>query len=471
MGVARGLERDLRAIVPADAVLAAARFGPYCHDATIQRGLRGQPQAVVCPEQTAQIGALLRYCEQHSLPLVPRGGGTGLAGGASPLAGGVVLCTERLRMVASDPAEPATLVVGAGVRTAEVQRLARERGLLFAPDPGGASISTIGGNVATNAGGPHALGYGRTGAFVCGLEVVLSGGERAWCGEGERRERCGYDLPALLIGSEGTLGVISAVKLRLLPAPQVARTWLALFEACEQAQSALDLLLASGLAPSLLDFFDGPTLLAAAARFPARQLLAPLLDRGRQQHARGALALVVELDGHQASAVNERGQELCGLLEECGPLRLAEISGSAFASWREGLGPLLASLRGGRVNDDLYVPPRRLGEALAGIAAIGEELAVESFAFGHAGEGVVHASFLAAIERADERERAHLAGERALELGLELGGAISGEHGIGAIKVDLYAQRSDPAALRVQRAIKQALDPHGVLNPGKKLRA
>lgn len=469
LGAARGLERDLRAILPGEAILPARRFGPYCHDATIQRGLRGEPQAVVCPQEPGQVGALVRYCERQALPLVPRGGGTGLAGGSTPLAGGIVVSTERLRMVAADRQEPATLVVGAGLRTAEVHRLARERGLLFAPDPGAASISTIGGNVATNAGGPHALRYGRTGAFVCGLEVALGGGERAWIGEGDRRERSGLDLPALLVGSEGTLGVICAVRLRLLAAPQSARTWFALYATRGQAQSVLDLVLACGLQPSLLDFIDGRTLVAAAAGFPDRQLLAPLLGAGGQQRACGAVALVVELDGRHAIEIQERAGELAGLLEEGEPLRAEELSGSAFASWREGLGPLLGSLRGGRINDDLYVPPSRLCEALAGIERIGEQLSVEAYAFGHAGEGVIHASFPAAIEREDERERALAAGELALGLAAQLGGSISGEHGIGAIKVDLYARHSDPAALRAERAIKQAIDPHGVLNPGKKL--
>jgi FAD/FMN-containing dehydrogenase len=469
VGTPKGLARDLRAILPEAAILPASRFGPYRHDATIQRGLQGEPQAVVCPDRTDQVATLVRYCESHDLPLIARGGGTGLAGGATPIRGGIVLSTERLRAIFAADQDVATIDVGAGLRTAEVHRLARERGRFFAPDPGGASVSTIGGNVATNAGGPHALRYGRTGAFVCGLEVVLGGGERVWAGEGERRERSGLDLPALLVGSEGTLGVICAVRLRLAPAPQCARTWFALYATRKQAQATLDSLLGCGLEPSLLDFIDGPTLLAARGHFPEQRLLDPLLAAGRQRVAGGALALVAELDGRQAAEIEGRVPELCSLLGSGEPLSMGELSGSAFARWREGLGPLLGSLRGGRVNDDLYVPVGRLGEALAGIDRIGREHAVETHAFGHAGEGVIHASFLAAIDSAQERERALGAGERALRLALQLGGSISGEHGIGAIKVDLRARAADPALLRAEQAIKRAIDPHGVLNPGKKL--
>src|ERR1035437_1047340 len=291
--------RELVRIVGPEHVLGAPPPGsPYNHDASRRRGLEGRAEAVVLPGSAQEVAAVVSWCYSHDVPVVPRGGGTGLTGGAVPMEGGVVCSLERLRRVRE--LEPALWRIHpeAGVSTRHVQRLARENGLMFAPDPGASEQSQIGGNVATNAGGPHALKYGVTGAWVAGLEVVLAPGELVELGGWGGKDVAGYDLKSLLIGSEGTLGVITAVRLRLLPAPEATLAMVVFLRTAAEGCEAIAEVFAAGLRPSVLGFLDGGTLRMLAAGYPEEGRSSPAGPA--RMPADAGFALIVEVDGAPA---------------------------------------------------------------------------------------------------------------------------------------------------------------------------
>src|SRR2546421_7726903 len=262
------MRSELSRLVGAEHVLEAPPGSPYNRDATGRREMEGRADGVVLPGSAEQVAAVVRWCYANDVAIVPRGGGTGLTGGALAMEGGVVCSLERLRGVRE--LEPALwrMLPEAGVSTRHVQRLARENGLFFAPDPGASEQSQIGGNVATNAGGAHALKYGVTGAWVAGLEVALAPGELVALGGWARKDVAGYDLKSLMVGSEGTLGVITAVRLRLLPAPEAAIALVVFQGTRAEGCDAIGEVFAAGLRPSVLDFLDGDTLEMVAGAYP-----------------------------------------------------------------------------------------------------------------------------------------------------------------------------------------------------------
>src|SRR5271170_2702586 len=258
------MHSELSRLVGAEHVLEAPAGSPYNHDAARRRGVEGRAEAVVLPGSAGEVAEVMRWCYSHDVPIVPRGGGTGLLGGAVATHGGVVCSLERLRAVRELEPGLWRIYPEAGVTTRDVQRLARENGLMFAPDPGASEQSQIGGNVATNAGGPHALKYGVTGAWVAGMEVVLAPGELVQVGRWAGKDVAGYDLKSLLVGSEGTLGVVTAVRLALLPAPESAIPLVVFVGTRAQGCAAILEVFAAGLRPSVLDFMDALTLSALA---------------------------------------------------------------------------------------------------------------------------------------------------------------------------------------------------------------
>src|SRR5271163_2647824 len=261
------MHSELSRLVGAEHVLEAPAGSPYNHDAARRRGVEGRAEAVVLPGSAGEVAEVMRWCYSHDVPIVPRGGGTGMMGGAVAVQGGVVCSLERLRAVRE--LEPALwrIFPEAGVSTRHVQRLARENGLMFAPDPGASEQSQIGGNVATNGGGPHALKYGVTGAWVAGVEAALAPGELVGIGGWAAKDVAGYDIKSLLVGSEGTLGIITAVRLRLLPAPEAAIPLVVFLPTRAEGCAAMCAVLAAGLRPSVLDFMDGETLRILAGAY------------------------------------------------------------------------------------------------------------------------------------------------------------------------------------------------------------
>ena len=449
--------RDLAHIVGAEHVLGAPPpNSPYNHDASRRGELKGRADAVVLPGSAEEVAEVVRWCYTHDVPIVPRGGGTGLTGGAVPSEGGVVLSFERMRRVRELAPELWRIYPEAGVTTRHVQRLARENGLMFAPDPGASEQSQIGGNVATNAGGPHALKYGVTGAWVTGLEAVLAPGELVTLGGWARKDVAGYDLKSLLIGSEGTLGVITAVRLRLLPAREASAALMVFLRDRAAGCAAMLEVVAAGLQPSALKFLDGETLEIVKGAYP-----------GTVPPAAG-FAVLAEVDGSRAETDAQR-RALLELLSEQAIAIEEPVDTSALWRWRDGFNPATTAVRGGKVSEDVAFPVERLGEGLERFAEIAARHGLRSCAWGHGGEGNVHATVL--VDPASERElqAARAVGEELFAVVVELGGSIAAEHGVGRLKRGRLGLQWDARAVELHEQIKRAFDPKGLLNPGKKL--
>ncbi len=452
--------RELSRLIGSEHVLDAPAASPYNRDCSNRRGVEGRADAVVLPGTAEEVAAVVRWCYAHDVPVVARGGGTGLTGGAVATHGGVVCSLERLRRVRELEPGLWRMLAEAGVSTRHVQRLARENGLFFGPDPGAAEQSQIGGNVATNAGGPHALKYGVTGAWVAGVEVVLAPGELVQVGGWAGKDVAGYDLKSLLIGSEGTLGVITAVRLRLLPAPESAIPLVVFVRTRDQGCAAIGEVFAAGLRPSVLDFMDGATLEMLARAYP-----------GPSVPAGAGFALVCEVDGARAEAQAQR--EALVELMSGPPARAIAVHEPADAQalwrWRDGVNPAVTAVRGAKVSEDVVFPVERLAEGLARFEQIASARGLRSCAWGHGGEGNVHATVLVSPEREAELEAAEAVGEELFALVVELGGSIAGEHGVGWLKRGRLESQWPERALELHEQIKRAFDPKDLLNPGTKL--
>jgi FAD/FMN-containing dehydrogenase len=473
---ASALREELGRIVGVEGVIDAPPGSPYNSDASARRGLDGRAEAVVLPANAEQVAAVLAWCYDHDVPLVTRGGGTGLVGGAVPTPGSVVCSLERMRGVLQVEPGLWRIYVEAGVTTRHVQRLARENGLMFAPDPGAAEQSQIGGNVATNAGGPHALKYGVTGAWVSGLEVALAPGELSEVGSWIRKDVAGYDIKDLMIGSEGTLGVITAVRLRLLPAPERTTALVAFSRSREEGCRAVLDVFAAGLRPSVLDFLDGQALAFAGGAYPASRLASGSALAGpvfADADASGppdwaAFALIVELDG-SAEDVDVQRRELVQTLSEAASEIQEPAEQQALWRWRDGINPAVTSVRGAKVSADVVVPVEGLRAALDGFDEIAARHGLESCSWGHAGEGNLHATVLVDPASEAELDAAEAVMEELYELIAGAGGSIAGEHGVGLLKRGRLARQWTPQTVEMHERIKQAFDPKGLLNPGKKL--
>ena len=451
------MRSDLAAIVGSEHVTAPA--AAELEDASVAAGVRGRAAAVVRPADAGQVAAVVAWCYAHDVPIVPRGGGTGYSGGAVPLDdGAVVLALDRLRRVRSLDPLLWRMEVEAGVRTADVARLALENGLRYPPDPGAAESSLIGGNVATNAGGPHAFKYGVTGAWVTGLEAVVAPGELVRLGGPVRKDVAGYDLRSLLVGSEGTLGVITSVWLRLLPAPQAALPVAALYPSVAAGCAALERVLGSGIVPAAVEYLDPGTVRAGGPTFPA----GPLAD---------GVLLLLEADGSAEEAGRGRDELIAATREDALVVHAPGSPGDVRAlwAWRAGVSHAVTAQRGGKLSEDIAVPLDRLEEAIEATLAIGARHGLEACSWGHAGDGNLHSTFLLEPGDAAQAERAEAAARELFGLAIELGGTISGEHGVGLLKNGHLSAQWSPAAVDLHRTVKRALDPKNLLNPGKKL--
>jgi glycolate oxidase subunit GlcD len=401
----------------------------------------------------------MSWCYEHDVPLVPRGGGTGFAGGAVPINGGVVLALERLAQVRAFDPLLWRMYVEAGVRTADVRRYAHEHGLLFPPDPGAAEQSQIGGNIATNAGGPHAFKYGVTGAWVSGLEAVVPPGDAITIGGPIRKDVAGYDLKSLLVGSEGTLGIITAAWLRLIPRPEASFPVTAVYPDAASGCAAIERVLGSGLVPAALEYLDGRTAAASGAAFPKG--LPP--DAG--------FVILTEADG-PLDAARALRQELVDVLNEQAFLVVAPDDAADIQAtwrWRDGVSIAVTAQLGGKVSEDIVVPIDRLHEAIEETLTIGRRHGLDACSWGHAGDGNLHSTFMLARKDPDALERAAAAADDLFELATRLGGSITGEHGVGWVKRGQLARQWSPRALELHAEIKRAWDPKGLLNPGKKV--
>jgi glycolate oxidase subunit GlcD len=452
------IERELVSVLGRERVLSGATRA-YLIDATESRNVRGRADAVALPEGAEQVAAVVRWCYDHDVPIVPRGGGTGFAGGAVPTDGGVVVSLERLR--ALHGLEPALwrAQVQAGIVTADVRRRARENGLLFPPDPGAAEQSQIGGNIATNAGGPHAFKYGVTGAWVSGIEAVVAPGELIEVGGPLRKDVAGYDLRSLLVGSEGTLGIVTAAWLKLVPAPEAALPVAAFLASGSAGCAAIEAVLGNGVQVAALEYLDQGALQAARAALPG---VAP---------DGAAFMLLADADGSVGEAARLR-EELIELFEPLATSIHAPEQPRAIAElwrWRDGVSLAVNARRGGKVSEDIVVPLDRIAEAIELTCEIGRRHQLEACSWGHAGDGNLHATFLIDPDDPAELERAERAADELFAMARSLGGSISGEHGLGIVKRGQLEGQWAPAALELHEKIKRAFDPKGLFNPGKKV--
>jgi glycolate oxidase subunit GlcD len=430
----------------------------FSRDATESRGFAALPDAVVQPHSTDDVIALVEWSTEHQIALIPRGGGTGFAGGAVPIGGGVVVDLSRMNRVLQFDPELWRIRVEAGVKTSHVRRLARENGLMFPPDPGAAEDSQIGGNIATNAGGPHAYKYGATGDYVTGLSAVVAPGRLLRVGGALRKDVAGYDLKHLMIGSEGTLGIITDAWLRLVPSPPVARPVVATFTDPQAGCAAFLNVVASGLCPAALEFLDKGAVLASRAAFPTT------LD------ARAEFMVIADADGDEetvAHLIDELEEALSdGALDVYMPRSRQDIA--QLWRWRDGVSLAVEAELGGKVSEDVTVPIDRLEEMIVATLEIGNRHELPACSWGHAGDGNLHSTFL--VDPRDEamRARAKSAAEDLFVAAARLEGSISGEHGVGWVKRGHLHLQWSPAAVDLHRGIKATFDPQNLMNPGKK---
>ena len=446
---------DLADVLPPEAILEPQ--GRYLAD-LMGRGVEGSADAVVMPSSAAEVAAVLQYCYANDIPLTARGGGTGLAGGAIPVLGGIVMGFDRLNRVRAFDPLLWRMHVEAGVTTGDVQRLARENGLRFPPDPGAAELSQIGGNVACNAGGPHAFKYGVTGQWVTGIEAVIPPGEIVTFGGPIRKDVAGYDLKSLLVGSEGTLGLVTAVWLRLVPAPELELPVIGLYRDADAGVSAIERVLASGVVPAVIEYLDGTLLSYAGDAYPF----------GLPDEAR--FMVITEADGAAAEARRVAAELEEALADDAVAVHTPHEAADVAELWRWRAGAAFAILaqRGGAYSEDIAVPLDRLRDVARETLEIGAKHDVPALSFGHAGDGNIHSTFLFSPDDADEERRAGAACHELFELALRLGGTVSGEHGIGWLKRGQLEHQLGRTGYDLHLRLKQLFDPKNLLNPGKK---
>ncbi|MDF2705126.1 MAG: hypothetical protein K0R62_778 [Nonomuraea muscovyensis] len=449
--------RELRAIVGADHVRHAdGDVTAYARDATPL--FHARPDAVVHPASTEEVAAVLRLAGARSIPVVPRGAGSNLCSGTVPLAGGIVLVLTRLDRILEVSGDELLAVCQPGVTCAALADAAAARGLLYAPDPGSRSVATIGGTVATCAGGLRGLKYGVTRNYVLGTETVLATGEVIRTGGRLWKDVAGYDLTRLLTGSEGTLGVITEVTLALLPAPAAGGNGLAYFPGLADAGRAVAAIIAAGIVPATLEFLDAKCV-EAVERFAGLGL----------RRDAGAL-LIFGDDGEPAAVARQldRMAELClaaGAIEATVAGRAADSE--ALLAARRCTLPALSRLGSITILEDAGVPRPQIPAMVGHIDAIAERYDLTIATFGHAGDGNLHPTCVVDAGDGEAVERAHLAFAEIFRTAMRLGGTITGEHGVGAAKLPYLAERLGTAQVDLLRRIKAAFDPAGVLNPGK----
>jgi glycolate oxidase len=418
----------------------------------------GQPAVVVRPTTAEQVCHVMRVATQHCLTVITQGARSGLSGGANAADGSLILSMVRMnRIVEIDPVNQLA-VVEPGVVNAALSAAVAERGLFYPPDPSSWEMSTIGGNIATNAGGLCCVKYGVTGDFVRGLEVVTAAGEVLRTGRRTAKGVAGYDLTRLLVGSEGTLGVITQATLALRPRPEAGLTMAAVFDSAVAALDAVARIMAAGLQPSMLEFLDGTSVRA----------IQDYRDMGLPP---GAEALVIAQSDRGARAAEDVAAmgALCG---QAGAIEVAEAADAAQSAMlleaRRVVNQALERL-GTTLIDDVAVPRSRLGELIDGIGTIAREYGVLIACPGHAGDGNMHPTVIFDRGSPAAAEQAQRAFDAIMQLGLALGGTITGEHGVGLLKRDWLEREIGPVSAGLQRGVKAVFDPLGILNPGKVL--
>jgi glycolate oxidase len=446
--------QELTRLLGPDLVLTAPEdLLVYAFDGTA--ALQQQPGCVVFARDTADIQAVLRLAQRTRTPVVTRGSGTGLSGGSLP--GCIVLCTVRMNRILEVDRSNLTLLTEPGATTVQIAEAAAAVGLFYPPDPGSMKISTIGGNVAENSGGLRGLKYGITRNYVMGLEVVLPDGEILFTGNKCVKDVAGYSLKDLFIGSEGTLGVITRILLRLIPQPAAKQTLVATFDAMDAAAQTVSDIIAAKIIPCTLEFLDRTTL------------------RCVEDYAKIGLPdcealLLMETDGHPAQVADEAARmEEIARANGCQQIRRAanEAEANALAGARRSAFSALARVAPTTILEDATVPRSELARMIRFVDQVAKKHRLRIGTFGHMGDGNLHPTFLTDERNTDEMHRVHVAFQEIFDEAIRLGGTITGEHGVGVAKKEFLPKFLGDASMRVMRGLRRELDPQGILNPGK----
>lgn len=414
----------------------------------------GTPLAVVRPTRTEEVQTVLRWAGEHRVTVVPRGAGTGLSGGATALNGGIVLSTEKMRDITVDPVTR-TAVVQPGLLNAEVKKAVAAHGLWYPPDPSSFEICSIGGNVATNAGGLCCVKYGVTTDYVLGLQVVLADGTAVRLGGPRLKDVAGLSLTKLFVGSEGTLGIVTEATLRLLPPQHSPCTVVATFDSVEAASNSV-VKITGKIRPSMLEFMDSVAINAVE-------------DKLKMGLDRNAAAMMVAASDDRGAAGADDAAFMAQVFTECGATEVFSTSdpdeGEAFVAARRFAIPAVEA-KGSLLLEDVGVPLPALADLVSGVAAIAAQRRLLISVIAHAGDGNTHPLIVFDPADADEAQRAQLAFGEIMDLAIGLGGTITGEHGVGRLKQPWLAGQIGPDAMELNHRIKRALDPQNILNPG-----
>ncbi|MED4934457.1 glycolate oxidase subunit GlcD [Heyndrickxia coagulans] len=428
----------------------------YSYDASPQ--FQAMPDAVVAPRNKAEVQAIVKLCNEYRIPVVPRGSGSNLCAGTCPVEGGIVLIFKHMNRILEIDEENLTVTVEPGVITLDMIKAVEAKGLFYPPDPSSMKISTIGGNINENSGGLRGLKYGVTRDYVLALEAVLASGEVIRTGGKLAKDVAGYDLTRLLVGSEGTLAVITEATLKLLPMPEAKKTMLALYQDIEACAQTVSDIIANRIIPATLEFLDQPTLQAVEA----------FAHIGLPTNVKAVL--LIEQDGPQE--VVERDIEK--IAEICRKQHAVDVKVAASPEHAEALMTArrsalsaLARLKPTTILEDATVPRSEVAKMVVAINEIAEKYGLHIGTFGHAGDGNLHPTCLADIRDQDEMERVEKAFAEIFQKAIELGGTITGEHGVGRAKAPYLEWKLGETGIGVMNAIKNALDPNHILNPGK----
>ncbi|MBR3120660.1 FAD-binding oxidoreductase [Oceanobacillus profundus] len=416
------------------------------------------PDVVVQPKETKEVAEMMKLANKYEIPVYPRGQGTSLSGGPLPVKGGIVFDLSKWDNKLIIDAEDMVAVVSPGVITADINNAAMEAGMIYPPDPSSSNVSTIGGNLAENSGGPRGLKYGVTKDYVIGLEVVTPEGEVIRTGGRTVKNVTGYDLTKLIVGSEGTLGIITEAILRLFPKPQATKTLMAVFDDIVDSGRAITNILSSGILPSKLEIMDNATINAVEAYEP---LGLPI---------EAEALLLIELDGHPAAIEDEiiRVQQVCES-SQASEVRVANTVEEANELWkaRKLVSPAIVREKPTKISEDATIPRSKIPEMFKRLKEIREKYHIHLVVFGHAGDGNLHPNIIADQRDQEEMRRVEKAVEEIFEAAIELGGTLSGEHGIGTLKAPFMEMELGEIGLDMMKRIKESWDPKNVLNPGK----
>lgn len=423
------------------------------------------PHIVLKPTKTEDVSAILRYCNENKIPVTPSGARTGLSGGALPIKGGVALSLEKMNKILLIDENNYQVTTEPGVITQVLQEAVKAKGLFYPPDPASKGSCFIGGNIAENSGGPKAVKYGVTADYVLNLEVVLPSGEIIWTGANVLKNATGYNLTQLIVGSEGTLGIVTKIVLRLIPHPTVDMLMLVPFFDAQKACEAVGAIMKTGITPSGLEFMERDAIMWTLNKIPTIQL--DVADNH-------AAHLLIEVDGFDESKLIEECEKIAEVLEqfETGEILFADSQAQKDKLW-EVRRKVSEAVKSHSIykEEDTVVPRYELPNLLSGVKEIGKKYGFQSVCYGHAGDGNLHVNIIKGDLTEDQWENELPKAIREIfTLTVKLGGTISGEHGIGLVQIPYMDIPFTPVSLRLMKEIKQIFDPNNIMNPGKIIR-